>query len=679
MGSPGRQPGFEPAWAVTMVAALGDVPVSKRLEIMRQPEEWRGYARLSTILSGADAARLLLRAICLAPDTPALYHNLANNRAGRNGVSDVWSTRRRAVILEPGLSQCWSALGESEMAHGLPNAAATMYLRSVVSQGGDVRTRGRLAQALAAADQADRSIAHGELAIREAAGDPVKAAAAWITHIANLRRLGRQKEALATAFRALACETFDQGGELVLLALIREMSDETTVAKARRGLLMLRPADFRHLCDHSLDHMENGHFMRAESILRRVRCIYPAYPTLYANMAVVSRRRGHGDIGVGYGRRAVCIDPKSATAWHNLGVAHRDISEIALSGRFHRRAAMLAPEDHRMVYDHAICALALGDFETGIVDYEARWSIDQVPSDRKAGTDASFAQQMWRGEATRGRSVLVWGEQGLGDEIWGAGYALHFGRTAASVIECDARLAPLLRRSCLRGGIRIVPRTEPASKVALEANLQCAMGSLPLFLHKSGRRSAWPSPSKYLRPDRNHTDRLRRRYRALAGDRRVIGISWFTRKPIPGRSYTAPLENWDALLWHKDLFFVSLQYGEITKDLHQARARGVPEIYVDPEIDTENDIDGLAAQIAALDAIVSIANLTVPLANAVGTPAHVILRPSQFDWRYTQQQRESPWLPTARLYWPAKGENWSTVVARVAEALTSEIASDAYL
>lgn len=86
-------------------------------------------------------------------------------------------------------------------------------------------------------------------------------------------------------------------------------------------------------------------------------------------------------------------------------------------------------------------------------------------------------------------------------------------------------------------------------------------------------------------------------------------------------------------------------------------------------IHTFDDVDGVAAQIKAVDAVISIASSTIMLAHATGTPAWAALRPYQDDGRFQDHCRESIWLPNCRQFWPSGSTNWQTSIGQISVAL----------
>jgi hypothetical protein len=95
----------------------------------------------------------------------------------------------------------------------------------------------------------------------------------------------------------------------------------------------------------------------------------------------------------------------------------------------------------------------------------------------------------------------------------------------------------------------------------------------------------------------------------------------------------------------------------------QAAAAGAP-LLIDRTVNQLTDMDMFAAQIAALDLVITIDNSTAHLAGALRVPVWLLL-PFAADWRWMQAGEESPWYPSMRLFRQPKLRDWQAVVERV--------------
>ena len=103
-------------------------------------------------------------------------------------------------------------------------------------------------------------------------------------------------------------------------------------------------------------------------------------------------------------------------------------------------------------------------------------------------------------------------------------------------------------------------------------------------------------------------------------------------------------------------------------DRAQFEAETGVSVIRDKEIDSLKDLDGFAAQVAAMDLIVSISNTTVHVAGALGVPAWVLL-PNAPMWRWMIDRDDTPWYPLVRLFRQNKRGDWPGVMEKVTVAL----------
>ena len=124
------------------------------------------------------------------------------------------------------------------------------------------------------------------------------------------------------------------------------------------------------------------------------------------------------------------------------------------------------------------------------------------------------------------------------------------------------------------------------------------------------------------------------------------------------------LNQWKDLLSQKCCFFVNLQYGDIQAEINAFFSRTGILIYQDEEVDSLQSLDDFASQVAALDLVISIDNVTVHMAGALGKPVWVLLHYSP-DWRWQLERSDTPWYPSMTLYRQPVLGGWDGVFQQV--------------
>jgi ADP-heptose:LPS heptosyltransferase len=95
----------------------------------------------------------------------------------------------------------------------------------------------------------------------------------------------------------------------------------------------------------------------------------------------------------------------------------------------------------------------------------------------------------------------------------------------------------------------------------------------------------------------------------------------------------------------------------------------------DEKVDPLRDLESFAAQVAAMDLVVSVDNSTVHLAGALGVEVWTML-PTVPDWRWGLEGDRTRWYPTMRLFRQEQRGKWEPTISRVAGELTSLIKAD---
>jgi tetratricopeptide (TPR) repeat protein len=323
------------------------------------------------------------------------------------------------------------------------------------------------------------------------------------------------------------------------------------------------------------------------------------------------------------------------------------------------RAASLGPDNLVLRMLRGLNAFRLGRYQEGLRLYDARWHRD--------GFDKPWNVPVpeWDGKPIDGR-LLVYCEQGIGDYVM---YALLFPelrRFAKSiVIEVNSRIASLFRRSF--PDMRVIDRNglpsdwDPASCAA-----KVAMGDIPLLINSD--IEDLPNREGFLIPEPALALKLRKRYQALFPGKRLVGISWRS-----GNRDSATIRSIDLALWRPifetpDCAFISLQYGDIKRDIDALRAETGHIVHWDGEIDPMQFLDPFAAQIAAMDLVISVDNSTVHFAGAIGKPCWVLL-PVNSDWRWLTERPSSVWYDSLVLFRQQQNLGWEPIVDEVARRL----------
>lgn len=332
---------------------------------------------------------------------------------------------------------------------------------------------------------------------------------------------------------------------------------------------------------------------------------------------------------------AVKLVPDDAYLWSNLALLHQAAGEAEKAVVAYDKALEIDPDNPDIHYNRATALLTLGEMEDGWRAFE--WRLKCGDSVLKK---QSFDQPLWDGETPEGKTILLYPEQGLGDAIQFARYALELVRRGAKVVlACKPGLVPLL--SSLDG----------VEVVSIEGDLPPFDVHAPLL-----------SLAQFI--DCDPTPYLTALSENRLGTGFKVGLCW---RGSPANSSDAlrsvPLSVLAPLADCPGVTFYSLQKGQ--------GIDGFPNLQELPGLDEEGGIFmDTASVMAELDLVITVDTAVGHLAGALGRPVWLLLNTAP-DWRWMRDRDDTPWYPTMTLWRQTTFGDWDGLVGRVRSALTA--------
>jgi hypothetical protein len=261
------------------------------------------------------------------------------------------------------------------------------------------------------------------------------------------------------------------------------------------------------------------------------------------------------------------------------------------------------------------------------------------------GREVSGRSREWDGAPLEGTLLVERFIGDLGNELRLCRFLpLAAERARRCVALVDPRLVPLLARS--------FPGVEVRAGDGGDADAVASFETLAATF--AADWAAVAASYVALTPDAATVAELRRAYEALGPGPR-IGISWGSRNP---QKDTPSPEHWAELLDRVPAQYVSLQYQSGVPALPEAR------LHQDPTVDQFVDMDRFAAQIAALDAVVTVSNTAAHAAGALDVPSVVVID-DRFQMAWPAAGAEAMWYPRTRLV-RQRSRPWPEVMGEAA-------------
>ncbi|MDR5734559.1 ShlB/FhaC/HecB family hemolysin secretion/activation protein [Caballeronia sp. LZ025] len=401
--------------------------------------------------------------------------------------------------------------------------------------------------------------------------------------------------------------------------------------------------------DSVVHHAGNGVAECVIEIVLRKRAV----PTAGEMITAIGRARSR-DEGIAAGQKAVRLYPYRFEAYHRamLEALRWDAPEAA--DPLWKQCVERLPGEHLPRLYKALHAISRGKLQEG---FSLRESV-MAPLGWKRRTTAEPPRDVpqWKGESLAGKSIAIWSEFGLGDEIFFLRFAKTFRERCGAkrvVVVCQAPLVELYEASGTADVVVDVNDVSSMPAVDYWVFPHAIPAHMPLHLE------AMPQAVPYLRAPQGVEPKLP----AVDSHKLKVGLVFKGNPTHENDSHRSlpSLDVLDDLIKLADVEFFSLQkgagadeaarYGRLFRNFHD----------IGPDLDT---MAQTASAIEALDVVLTVDTSVAHVAGAMGKPVWLML-PAYGDWRWHYTREDSPWYPTMRLFRRRFDCDWSEVVARI--------------
>ena len=425
--------------------------------------------------------------------------------------------------------------------------------------------------------------------------------------------------------------------------LYGQINEKDKAIKLLELALQIKPDDAPTLNNYGVILTEVNRTNDSYEALDKATNIKPDYAEAYSNKGNTLKLLGKYDDAVKAYSKAIQLKPNYAEAYNNRGVIYKELNQTDLALKDLKKAISLKPDYPEANSTLGVTLLLTGDFSKGWEQYEWRWKDLSDPS-----VIRSFKQPLWDGKKSlKGKSILLYSEQGLGDTIQFSRYILLIKALGAKVIlETHKELLNIVGSIDSNITIILMGQTLP------HFDFQCPLLSLPLKFG-TGLKNI-PSPNRYIWADK----RIVPKWKKKIGSQKkpLIGLAW-EGNPLHKNDYNRSILLAE-LIPHlpKKYEYIGLQ-----KDIRESNLKTLKRSsMIDNLIDNNVSMDDTAAIIENLDIVISVDTSVAHLSASMGKPTWILL-PFVPDWRWLLNRNDSPWYKSVKLFRQEKRGNWELV------------------
>lgn len=462
-----------------------------------------------------------------------------------------------------------------------------------------------------------------------------------------LTELGLFEQALAHHQRALQIDPAHLAAWVNLSGTCIKARRFAQAVEAADRAVQLHPANVDALVHKGVALTELGQEVQALTVLEQATRLEPDHPLAWVSLGNAQAALLRYTDALASYDRGMARQPQSVQALTNKASALDDINQNAEAEESYLQALAIEPENPDTHWNLSVLLLKQSRFNDAWPHFEYRWGMSN--SGKK---QIATQHPRWDGQASE-RPLLLWGEQGIGDQTLYASILPELtDLPQRKTVALDKRLIPLFQRSL--PGFEFIDLEQVSDALGFVEHLP--LGSLP-GLFRPDLDSFGRAHHPFLLADGARSAALRS---LIARPGKLIcGVSWWSNRKGIGKHKSISLAQMLTPLASDPLHFVNLQYGDTAAERDALQAQhGITVQNVD-EVDNFNDIDGLAALIQACDVVITTSNTTAHLAGALGKQTLLLLPSGKGRlWYWVEHEGHSLWYPSIMMCQQTTAGDW---------------------
>lgn len=423
--------------------------------------------------------------------------------------------------------------------------------------------------------------------------------------------------------------------------------------------LKLDPLNSAILANLGASYLRVGKLSHAKQVLEKALEINPNEFAARINLGTIfqANKDYHGCLSNAL--EAVALNPTSALAFNNLGCAfglvnmpnealHAYETANKLDSNYHEAQLNTAislvelgrDAEAYSLYENliqkipknnfnllevtkffmSILLLEYGDLKRGWEYYDSGFNT-KIPINARRSPQRNFKFPLWKGQDLKGKKILIWREQGIGDELLFSSCIPDLISLGYDItLECSTRLVETFQRSFPEITVRSEGFNLNDGYILKDQyfDYHIPLGSLPRILRSS--ITNFENKKPFILVDEIKKNKFQERLSNF-NDKKLIGICWRSGvlDPLRNSDYTA-LNDWASIVSLEGYQFVNLQYGDCENEIQNLERKLKISVLRWKDLDLKNDLDDVFALMSCLDGVITVATAVNCMAGSLGIP-----------------------------------------------------------
>ncbi|NKB43838.1 MAG: tetratricopeptide repeat protein [Alphaproteobacteria bacterium] len=629
------------------------------------PEPFKRAVQLLETGRHADCERLCRDLLKLNPAHADLNHILALSCRAQGNLQDAETAVTRALSQSQDNTSILNSFGLILLDQGKAEKAAKALTRAL-------KINASMAAAHVNLGHAQRILnllPQAEASYREALRLNPTLTDSLVQLALLLRNQGRLSELNFPLSPASGRFHDDPGVAMVQGLVALDESKPVDAEAAFRNALKKMPRLASLWTNLGLSLAKQGKAEEAQAAYEAALEINPSLPETHVNIADLWKYES-SELARRHLIEAIKLKPDHANALGMLGWTWVMDEDYDAAITCFNQALEIDPDFQRAVFHRSSANFLTGELSAAWQDYNSRYGPSGI-------TDSPVNDRLplWDKSTPPEGPILVWTDQGIGDEILQLGYISDiYEQDISLIVVTSKRLVPIAARSFPNATVLSRHAVSDGGAITGQPIAQCPAMSIAALCWKS--LDDHPDRAPYFIADKTGVSALRERYKVAAQDKPLIGISWRSTNIDTGVYKSLQLSDFLPVLEESGCTFVDLQYGETEQEISGLPDHVQQNIIRDPSVDPLKDMDAFASQVRALDMVITTSNTTAHTAGALGVPTLALIPcvGPGWCWYWFNQQTHSPWYPQIQILIQTKNEGWTPALTEARARLSHFIA-----
>lgn len=341
----------------------------------------------------------------------------------------------------------------------------------------------------------------------------------------------------------------------------------------------------------------------------------------------------------------------------DIALAYYNLADYESARDVYLKLIELEPNNHQAKFNLYPILLHFKDYKNAWACFHSRLERQEIKD------QVHWFASPWSGETLTGKNILIYPEQGIGDNLYYTGcFAEAIADAKETHIVCDLRLKSLYQQNFPLATILSYDDVNAAQAIDAGLDVQILAGSLSYLYRETAESFA---NQKTLTIAKNV---IAKTNEPLSKKKVRIGLSWFHGRVNDGNEYSMYIEELLPMLKIEGIEWVNLQFGEWQKEVEEINEKhGISIVHLD-ECSAAGDFNQYGSLIANLDLVISASNAALMLASRLGVKTWMFL-PGKQQGIKSNRNQDSLSVKNARVFYKEGESSWEGVIKRFCNEL----------